>query len=563
MTPVPRLCGRTQLERASAAGLLAAIVLTGVVLSPDTRAKPMSGKAAVASEHPLVTRAAHDALRAGGNAVDAAVAAALMAGVVSPSSSGLGGGGFALVWSAADKTCHALDFRETAPRAVDAPAFEARPLPFEQRGKLVGVPGELSGLLSLHEQYGRRSFARLAQPAAERARRGFPVSEHLAGALRSNASVLVRDPGLAQRYLPQGAPALAGKRLKNPELARTLDEIAARGRAALTRGPLAASLVETVRKAGGALELEELAGYVPRQREPLRLDWEGYSVCTMPPPSAGGMLLAQVLRLYSRAELARLGLDSGAYQHMLAEAMRGAIADRLRFVGDPDIEAVPTAALIAEERMARRKRRLAPDLTHALPRFSIDEQGTHHLTVADEHGNVACLTTTVNRAFGAKILDPLSGIVLNDELDDFTAQSDVEPFGLRTSPNRPRAGARPVSSMTPTIVSRDGRPLLALGGSGGTAIPTNVTQVLLRILAFGMSPDEAVAKARFYVPFEGATIWLEAGAPAPLARDLEWRGELVGTMPYRSTAVQVVTIDDNGNKRAAADPRKGGSGEAR
>jgi gamma-glutamyltranspeptidase len=247
---------------------------------------------------------------------------------------------------------------------------------------------------------------------------------------------------------------------------------------------------------------------------------------------------------------------------MVAEAMRGAVADRMRYLGDPDHEKVDLARLTSAKRLAVRKKSIALDRTHALPRFGLEEHGTHHLVTADASGNVVSLTTTVNRVFGAKLMAPKSGVVLNDELDDFTAKADVASFGLQESPNRARAGARPVSSMTPTLVVKDGRVVLALGGSGGTTIATNVTQLVLSRLVFDKEPQAAVTAPRFQIPTSGAFLLLEPGSDRKLVEDLEWRGEIVGTARFLSSAVQMVTFD-GARVLAASDPRKHGSASVR
>jgi gamma-glutamyltranspeptidase/glutathione hydrolase len=247
---------------------------------------------------------------------------------------------------------------------------------------------------------------------------------------------------------------------------------------------------------------------------------------------------------------------------MVAEAFRGAIADRMRFVGDPDVVPVDTGKLMAASRMKARRASIALDRTHAIPRFGLEGGGTHHLVTADARGNVVSLTTTVNRVFGAKLVGAESGVVLNDELDDFTRKKDAQALGLGESPNRPRPGARPVSSMTPSIVVRDGRAVLALGGSGGPTIPINVTQALLARLVFDATPAQAVAARRFYVPTSRATILIEPGAPPELERDLTWRGEIVGPMRFSTSAVQMIAIEGE-RKLPAADPRKHGTALAR
>jgi gamma-glutamyltranspeptidase/glutathione hydrolase len=538
----------------------AALCTLGLLLSaPGGHAEPKRAREAVATESPIASREALAELDAGGNAVDAIVRAALVSGVVSPSSSGLGGGGFALLWRAATHEPIVLDFRETAPASIDAAAFEARPFKPEQRARASGVPGELAGLFELQHSFGKRHWQDVAAPAARIAQTGFAVSEHLGSILASPlAKLAATDAGIAAVFFPAGNPISVGKTAKNPKLGRTLAHIAAAGKAPFYDGEIGQDLIAASHAMGGALAASDLHDYRPLRRTPIHVSWEGYDIYTMPLPSAGGLLLGETLGTFSKAELGKLPLNSGAYQHLLAETMRGALSDRMRFLGDPDFEKVDLATLLDPKRIAARKARISSERTHAPPRFDENEHGTHHLLVVDAEGNVASITTTVNNAFGAKISGNASGIVLNDELDDFTKQKDVAPFGLTQSPNRPRPGARPVSSMTPTIVVKDGKVVFALGGSGGQLIATNVTQLLLARLVFGLSPTELVALPRFAVPSAGPSFLLEAGAPRSLMDDLTWRGEVVQEMKENPSAVQVVAIDDSG-VTAAADPRKHGS----
>jgi gamma-glutamyltranspeptidase/glutathione hydrolase len=460
-----------------------------------------------------------------------------------------------MVWRAATREPYVLDFRETAPAALDAAAFEARPFKPEERARATGVPGELAGLWQLQHDLGKRKWRDVVLPVARVAETGFAVSQHLSNAAASPWSKLAwTDAGLAGLFFPGGKPILAGKSLKNPKLGRTLRRLALDGKAPFYEGELGRELIATAQAKGGALSATDLRDYRPLARQAIHVSWEGYDVYTMPPPSAGGLMVAETLGMYSKAELQRLGRSAGAYQHTVAEAMRGALADRMRFLGDPELEKPDLAALLAPERLAARKRSISVERTQALPRFSENEHGTHHLLAIDAEGNVASITTTVNNAFGAKLSTAQSGIVLNDELDDFTKQKDVAPFGLTQSPNRPRPGARPVSSMTPTLVVKDGKVVFALGGSGGQLIATNVTQLLLQRLAFGLSPDALVKLPRFSVPTSGPSMLLEAGAEKSLLDDLAWRGEVTETMKQNATAVQVIAVDD-GVVRAAADPR--------
>lgn len=556
----------TRSRRFGRARFLGALCLLGVALVgavPEARGQgdapsAVAVRRAAATESPPATDAALEVLRIGGSAADAAIAAALVAGVTAPSSSGLGGGGFVLAWDALRQSPFLLDFRETAPLGIDAEAFEKRPFPDAERGRLVGTYGEAKGLFELHKRAGKLRWADLVARAERQARRGFVVGPHLAGSLAYATGSLAAQPSFAALYYPGGKAAPAGTRVVNSQLAKTLARLGAEGPKALYQGVVAEELVALTQSHSGALSVEDLDRYRVVERTPLRTRWEGFDVFTMPPPSAGGLMLSQLLRLFSADELRRLGHNTPAYQHLLAEGMRGAIADRMRFLGDPDHTVVDVQALLDARRLAERRRTIALDRTHTLPRFGLEEHGTHHLVTSDASGNVVALTTTVNRGFGAKLMGADSGVVLNDELNDFTAAEDVRPFGLDTSPNRPRPGARPVSSMTPTIVVRQNRPVLALGGSGGPTIATNVTQVALGALVFGLSPEQAVSAPRVYIPTSGPTLLVEEGTSAEHIANLEWRGEIVGTMKFKTTAVQMLRFDTG--TAAGADPRKHGAG---
>jgi gamma-glutamyltranspeptidase/glutathione hydrolase len=537
----------------------AACALALVALAPGGYAQGQPARVAVATENATATREAMAELDAGGNAVDAIVRAVLVSGVVTPSSCGLGGGGFVMLWRAATHEPFVLDFRERAPAGIDVAAFEARPFKAEERARYAGVPGEVAGLYRLQHSFGKHKWRDVVLPAARVAMEGFVVSPHLASVLASSwTKVAATDANIASVFFPGGVALGAGKRAKNPRLARSLTQLANQGPASFYEGDLGKDLIATVSSRGGALSARDLHDYQVIERKPIHVSWEGYDVYTMPVPSAGGLMIAQTLGTFSKAELQRLTLGSGAYQHTVAEAMRGALADRMRFLGDPDYEHVDVDALLDPKRIAARKLTISSERTHALPRFDENEHGTHHLLVVDAEGNVASITTTVNTAFGSKLSGTKSGIVLNDELDDFTRQKDVLPFALQQSPNRPRPGARPISSMTPTLVVKDGKVVFALGGSGGQLIATNVTQLLLARLAFGLSPEALLSLPRFQLPTSGPSLRLEAGASDALKADLAWRGEVVAEMPENTSAVQIIAIDEAGVS-AAADPRKHGS----
>ena len=543
-------------------GLSVATGLGAVV--PNVAAAPPQASYGIATESPAATREAARVLTDGGNAFDAAVCAALVAGFAAPTSSGLGGGGFALAWSARDQKPAVIDFRETAPAAVDAAVLNQRPVPREKRGQTVGVPGELAGLFELHQRYGKLAWSAVVGRAAQLAARGFASEPHNTLQLADQQKTpLARSPHFRSVYLPGGSPAKLGATLRSPRLSKTLARIAAEGKRALYEGVVAADIVQAVKSAGGSLELSDLASYKVVEREPLRIKWAGKEVLTMPPPSAGGLLLAETLRLFEPSELTALNDAPAKRLHLLAEGMRGAAADRARFVGDPAFVPVDVAKLLSPARMALRKQHISAERTHTQPRFGLEDAGTHHLVVADQAGNWVSLTTTVNDAFGAKLVAEQSGILLNNELTDFSTPDSVAAFGMSESPNRVRPGARPVSSMSPTIVLENGAPTLALGGSGALTIAPNTTQVLLNKLAYGLATDAAVAAPRFTIPAPrtGQTVWLESALAKAHGEDLSSRGELWLAKDSRN-AVQLVARE-NSVFSAAADPRKDGSGVAK
>ncbi|HEY6079863.1 MAG TPA: gamma-glutamyltransferase [Polyangiaceae bacterium] len=538
-----------------------ASVLTALAFAlPAAEAAPKQPPSyAVASESAAATREASKLLEAGGNAIDAAVCAALVAGITSPSSSGIGGGGFALVWSARDRTARVLDFRETAPAAVDAALLEQRPLPEAKRGQSVGVPGEIAGLFELHQRYGKTPWPDVVGRAARIASQGFAAEPHTAEQLEGQkASPIARSATFKATYLPRGEPAKTGTSLRASKLAATLRLLAAQGKRAYYEGRVARDIVSTVAAAGGGMTLADLSAYKPVDREPLRVAWEGKEVLTMPPPSAGGMLLAQTLSLFSKAELAALASTPAKRIHLLAEAMRGSFADRARYLGDPALTSVDMAKLLAPGRMRARKALLAEDRTHTQPRFGLEESGTHHLVTADQEGNWVTLTTTVNGPFGAKLMAEQSGIILNNQLEDFTPSASLAVFGALQNPNAARPGARPTSSMAPTLVLDAGAPVLALGGSGGTAIAPIVAQALLLRLVDGASPEVAVSAPRFSIPApsSGQTLTLETLLAKAFGSDLEQRGELWRSRDSKA-AVQMIARED-GVFLAGADPRKQG-----
>jgi gamma-glutamyltranspeptidase/glutathione hydrolase len=517
---------------------------------------------AVAAESATAARVAREVLLRGGSAADAAIAGVLTSGVTHPVSSGLGGGGFAVVWDAKSRKISVLDFRETAPMGLKPGDYQKRDrLPENKRGVMFGVPGEVAGLSELHARFGRLAFGDDVRAAAEVAENGFPLSAHQARALRWVEPWVLRTPRFSM-FAPAGALLGAKETVKNPALAATLRRLAAEGKAAFYQGAIAADILETARSAGSRITARELEEYRVVERAPLHTAWEGYEVFTMPPESAGGVMMLETLHMHPRAELAALGAGSGAYLHLLAETFRGAVSDRVRAIGDPAFVRTDVGALVSPARMRARRARISLTATTPAERFTLEDSGTTHLVVVDEQGTVVSITSTVNNMFGSRLVTR-GGFVLNDQLDDFTTQPLERRFGIRPGfgPNSPRGGARPASSMTPTIVLKDGAPVLALGGSGGLRIPTATTQVLLAGLVFGRRMADAVADPRIDTPPTGG-LTLDVSASAAVIADLSQRGEVVEATKPNYSAVQAIGIGVKDGARfldPGADPRKGGA----
>lgn len=524
---------------------------------------PRPHRFAVASENATASRIAMAVLQKGGSAADAAIAGVLAVGVTQPVSSGLGGGGFAVVWDAPSKNITVLDFRETAPIGLRPSEHRNRSkLPANKRGVMFGVPGEVAGLVEIHKRWGKLAFADLVRGAADAAENGFPLSAHMARALQWNGAWAQKAPRFGM-FAPGGKLAAPRDMIKNPALAATLRRIGAEGRSAFYEGAIAKDILETATGAGSRVTAQELKDYRLIERGALHTAWEGYDIFTMPAPSAGGLLMLETLHMHKKADLLALGYGSGAYFHLLAETFRGAVADRVRFLGDPAFLKADLEALASPRRMQERRKGFSDMATTPAEKFPVSEAGTSHLVAIDEQGNVVSITSTVNNMFGCKLVTA-GGFILNDELDDFTRDTLEKQFSINVGrgPNSPRGGARPVSSMTPTIVMQRGSPVFALGGSGGLRIPTGTTEVLLAHLVFDRTPEQAVADPRFDTPPTGG-LFLDPSAAPDVVTDLQKRGEVVDTTKPNFSAVQAIAVSARRGARtleAASDPRKGGSG---
>ncbi|MFM7737454.1 MAG: gamma-glutamyltransferase, partial [Alphaproteobacteria bacterium] len=419
------------------------------------------------------------------------------------------------------------------------------------------VPGEVAGLGAAHRRFGRVPWRRLVVPAARLARDGFPASEHLAKQVASNAESISRDPALAAIFLdPAGRPPARGATVRNPDLAATLDAIAERGPDAFYRRPVAAAIAGTVQASGGVLDERDLASYRHRWREPLQVDYRGADVLTMPPPSGGGPALVTALRTLERHDVAALGVDSPTRWQLYAEVLKHAFADRARLAGDPAFGAPPRrrpGAIPAARITASATH--PPDFYGTVPPPPADG-GTSHVSVLSADGGAVALTTTINTGFGALVGVPGTGIVLNNEIDDFSFDSP-NLFGLAPGrANRIAPGKRPASSMSPTVAVRDGRAVVAVGASGGPLIVSATLEVLTNVLDFGLPPEAAVAAPRVHHQWQPDVLLVEPGIRPVDRAALARIGHSLREAP-QVAAVSVATSGADGFA-GAGDPRKGG-----
>ena len=525
---------------------------------------------AVAADHPQASQAGAAVLAQGGNAADAAAATMLALGVVSPSGSGLGGGGFGLYYRAKDRSLSFLDFRESAPAKTTAELFRQRAEESDdtaaQRsrkgGLAIAVPGEPLGITELLARFGSLPLSKVAKPAEELARAGFTTS---AFTVRIAAS-LAGDPFLRQVF---GETPTAGATAKNVALADTLRRFGKEGAALFYKGALAKEIVRTAREHGGILELADLANYRVVTREPLRGTALGYDWVSAPLPSAGGYTIVESLALLERWLPSDAHWKSSERYHALIESWKGLYLDRQAYFGDPDFAKVPMAELTAESRRAARAERYHPGLALAPSAYEVplpqvppqavqpDNRGTSHICVVDAEGNVAAVTTTVNLGFGAKI--NMRGLWLNNEMDDFAREVGKEnAFGLvGGAPNLPGPGKRPISSMSPTIVFQNGAPVLCVGAGGGSRIPTAVEQVALYVLHDGMHPAQAITAPRLHHQADPPRVDARE-LPEQLVNELRARGHDVQSAQWGGY-VNAIRIRSGEHKlEAAGDPIKGG-----
>jgi len=479
----------------------------------------------VVSVHELASRAGIEMLRAGGNAVDAAVATGFALAVVYPQAGNLGGGGFLLLRNADGRT-HFIDFREKAPAAATENMYldtQGNVIPDSSKDssvvgyRAIGVPGTVAGLVYAEKQYGKLSIEKVIAPAIKLARDGFPLAYEDTRDLKEDEH-LAEFPESKRLFLRDGNYYLPGELFKQPELAHTLERIA-KDPDEFYHGAMARELAAAIHKGGGLITTADLAAYEVKEREPVRGSYRGYDIISAPPPSSGGVALIEILNILEGLDLAKFGNRSGNAIHLEAEAFRRAFYDRTDFLGDPDFAKVPVAQLIDKKYAAAWRDSI--DLNHAsaskdLKRPSMfnelervaqaqptalrEPENTTHYSVVDAEGNAVSVTTTLNDIFGSRVTAEGLGFLLNDEMDDFAAKQGVpNVYGLIQGPaNAIGPGKRPLSAMTPTIVLRNGKLLMVLGSPGGPTIITSVANILIGVIDFSLDIQEAVNAPRFH-----------------------------------------------------------------
>jgi len=496
---------------------LAALLATGLAAAP---LRPTHAQhAIVTSVHELASRAGTEIMLSGGNAVDAAVATGFALAVVHPQAGNIGGGGFLLLRTANGET-HFIDFREKAPAAASENMYlDSHGNVIENLSivgyKSVAVPGSVAGLVYAERKYGKLSLGKVIAPAIKLARDGFPLAYEDSEDLRDQD--LAKFPDSRRIFQRDGKLYQPGEILKQPELARTLERIA-KDPDDFYHGPLARELAAAISQGGGLMTAADLAAYEVKEREPVRGTYRGYEIISAPPPSSGGAALIEILNILEGFDLTKTGNRSAESIHLTAEAFRRAYYDRAEFMGDPDFSRIPVPQLIDKRYAEAWRASIDPNHASAsqdlkrppfenLERVATvqpiavrEPEHTTHYSVVDAEGNVVAVTTTLNDSFGSRVTAHGLGFLLNDEMDDFASKQGVpNAYGLLQGPaNAIGPNKRPLSSMTPTIVVKDGKPLLVLGSPGGSRIITIVANILIGVIDFGLEIQEAVNAPRIH-----------------------------------------------------------------
>lgn len=543
------------------------------IIDPVDIHHPVAGRSGmVVSQEMLASQVGAEILARGGNAVDAAVAVGFALAVTLPRAGNLGGGGFMLIYLAEQDRVVALDYREMAPAAAHRDMYLDEMGEVDQQRvrfshKASGVPGTVAGLYHAHQRFGSLKWSELLKPAVRLAREGIVVNYDLADSLKRRHQRLTRNPATREAFFKRGGePYEAGELLVQKDLAWTLKQIARQGPKAFYEGAVARRIVADMEANGGLITMQDLANYRVREREPVRGDYRGYEIVSMPPPSSGGIHLIQMLNVLEHFPLSEYGPGSADHLHVLVEAMRLAYADRAEHLGDPDFYEVPAAWLTGKDYarelaagidMSKARKSAEVNPGQPAPPESFD---TTHFSVMDKAGNMVSSTYTLNFSYGSGLTVTGAGFLLNNEMDDFSAKPGVpNAFGLLGGEaNAVAAGKRPLSSMTPTMVFKDGQPFLSTGSPGGSRIITAVLQLIVNVIDHGMNIADATHQPRIHHQWLPDIVQHERLVNPDTLRILAQRGHDVRS----STALGALEtlMFDGTTFYGCADPRRPGSG---
>jgi len=588
--------GRTRRAAIGGATLLGLTVLSCTMppQPPSRQASPSAGLSARASAVPvevpatggvsgskgmvvsassIASAVGRDVLAAGGNAIDAAVATGFALAVTHPTAGNIGGGGFMVVRFPDGRTT-AFDFREKAPAAANPEMF------LDENGKYssevqhdshisVGVPGTVAGFAKAHARYGHLEWSRLVEPAVKLARDGFEVSPNLARSLAGVLPRMAEYPASIAAFSNDGSPYKAGEVIRQGDLARTLERIMRQGRDGFYRGETARLVAAEMRSGGGLITEGDLADYEAAERSPIHGTYRGYDIIGMPPPSSGGVALLEMLNILEGFDLGSMGEMSPAYIHHVVEAMRRAFRDRARYLADTDFEDVPIAMLTGKQYAVEQRATIRPDRATPSSVADVDMPAesplTTHFSVVDESGIAVAVTYTLEQGYGSKIVVPGAGFLLNNEMGDFNAAPGLttESGLIGTRPNLARPGKRMLSSMSPTIIAKDGQLVAVIGSPGGRTIINTVLCLVLEIVDFGKDIEAAVAAPRMHHQWLPDRLTIEEdGVTAETVKALEAMGHTVRVAGRQGAANSIMVDPKTGQRTGAPDPRDPDAGAA-
>jgi len=547
------------------------VLVSGYWCWAASRSQVRAKHGMVVSADRLASQIGVDILQRGGNAVDAAVAVGFALAVVYPEAGNIGGGGFMLIRKH-DGEAVTIDFREKAPRG----AFEKMYL--DSLGNVsdksvdghlsVGVPGTVAGMVKALEDYGTMKLEDILQPAIDYAEKGFVVDYRLAEAFDDYKDILLTFPSTVKAFTKNGQLYVEGDTLQQAELALTLHRIQREGKDGFYEGVTARLIVEEMQRGGGIITLDDLEDYEAIVRKPLQCTYRGYEILSMPPPSSGGLCLAELFNIVEGYDLSSMGFHSSRSVHVMTEAMKRVYADRAEYMGDPDVVDIPVDRLISKKYAEFRRKEIdtlsatRSDIVHYGNLQYEESDNTTHYNVIDKEGNVVAVTYTLNDLFGSKVVVDGVGFFLNDEMDDFSSKPGVpNVYGLiggfanAIAPNK-----RMLSSMSPTILLKDNKPVMMLGARGGSRIITSVFEAIVNVVDFGMKGQEAIDQPRFHHQWLPDTLIYEKYCfPSDVLQNLEARGHILRQKSGATGQLEAIYIDPKtGIIYGAPDPREGG-----